>query len=93
MMGARGIAVQMARAIAVSLIVAGAVSGTSAARAAAANCAAWTGVQPPDPGGAADQNVLLGVTVLSPCDAWAVGYFLTSGGAFQTLIVHWDGAS
>lgn len=93
MMGARGIAVQMARAIAVSLIVAGAVSGTSPARAAAATCAAWTGVQPPDPGGTADQNVLLGVTVLSPCDAWAVGYFLTSGGAFRTLIVHWDGAS
>src|SRR6266480_7050918 len=33
---------------------------------------------------------LAGVTVLSPCDAWAVGSF-RSGGEDQTLILRWNG--
>jgi hypothetical protein len=35
---------------------------------------------------------LRGVTVVSTCDAWAVGYAL-NGGVDQTLIEHWNGAS
>jgi hypothetical protein len=33
------------------------------------------------------------VTVLSPCDAWAVGFDQDTGGLDQTLIEHWDGAA
>ena len=34
-----------------------------------------------------------GVTVLSPCDAWAVGFDQNVGGLYQTLIEHWDGTA
>ena len=58
--------------------------------AAAVPCVAWTGSgQPPDPGGAASNNFLSGVAVLSPCNAWAVG----GDDPGQTLIAHWDGES
>src|SRR5262249_46482026 len=40
------------------------------------------------------ENDLSSVSVLSPCDAWAVGFDLNlGGGAFQTLIEHWNGSS
>jgi hypothetical protein len=45
-------------------------------------------VQPPSPGPGG--NILLGVAVLSACDAWAVGSD-ASGGVRQTLTEHWDG--
>ena len=91
-MGVWGFARRMVRAVAAPLIVASALSGVSPAAAAAPACEAWTGVQPPDPGGTGNENVLAGVAVVSPCDTWAVGFFLTPG-VFQTLIVHWNGAS
>jgi hypothetical protein len=85
-------------AVAASLITAAAIAGVTTAGAPAAAipaagvapCVAWTGgEQPPDPGGDSGNNDLWGVAVLSPCNAWAVGYYLSG----QTQIMHWDGAS
>ena len=82
-----------ASSIAVWAVAVAATAGAPAmafAAAGVAPCAAWTGGdQPPDPGGTGRNNVLSGVAVLSPCNAWAVGSFDPE----QTLIVHWDGAS
>ena len=76
-------------ALVIPLAAAGLLAGlVPAAAASAASCQAWTGVQPPNPG-TADAN-LAGVTVLSPCNAWAVGF---AGGTAQTLIEHWNGSS
>jgi hypothetical protein len=72
------------------LVMAGVFAGTGPAAASAASCQAWTGAQPPSPGTL--ENVLDSVAVLSPCDVWAAGYDL-SGGAYQTLIEHWNGFS
>jgi len=71
-------------------IVAVAPLGVAPAGASAAACAAWTGVQPPNPG--TSFNELTGVAVLSPCNAWAVGDY-NNGSGTQTLIVHWNGSS
>ena len=49
---------------------------------------AWGGPPPPSPGTA--DNQFSGVTVLSPCDAWAVGFDQNIGGLDQTLIENWD---
>jgi hypothetical protein len=70
--------------------LAGLGAGTAAV-AAAAGCQAWTGTQPPSPG--SSSNLLQGVTVLSPCDAWAVGSAIGAGGVSQTLIEHWNGTA
>jgi hypothetical protein len=69
------------------------LAGTGAASpsaAAAAGCQGWTGLQPPSPGTQFSQ--LEAVTVLSACNAWAVGEY-TSSGPYQTLAEHWNGAS
>jgi hypothetical protein len=71
------------------LVITGVLCGPGAA-AFASSCQAWTGVQPSSPGTL--ENNLSSVTVLSPCNAWAVGFDLSSG-AFQTLIEHWNGSS
>src|SRR6266568_2808374 len=72
------------------LVMAGVFAGTGSAAASAASCQAWTGAQPPSPG--TREDFLSGVAVLSPCDVWAAGFDL-SGGAYQTLIEHWNGFS
>src|SRR5579859_7179032 len=79
----------MRRIFAAALVLAGTVPGVVPAAASAATCPSWSGPQPPSPG---DSNQLTGVTVLSPCDAWAVGYYFSSGSQ-QTLIEHWNGAA
>jgi hypothetical protein len=69
----------LAPALAIPLLLAGTAAGIGPARASAAACAAssgaqvWGGQPPPSPG-TADNN-FYGVTVLSPCNAWAVGYY------------------
>jgi hypothetical protein len=73
-------------------IVAVAPFGIAPPGASASTCAAWTGVQPPNPD--PSFNELNGVAVLSSCNAWAVGSYhagMGTGGA-QTLILHWNGA-
>ena len=77
-------------ALAAPLMLAGALAGPWQATASAAVCQGWTYGQPPSPGTA--DNELNGVTVLSACDAWAVGTTRSSG-VCQTLIEHWDGSS
>ena len=86
----RGPARRLAWALTIPLL-AGAATGTEPPAASASDCQAWTGIQPPSPG--ADSNGLNGVTVLSPCDAWAVGSYEDSPDMGQTLIEHWDGAA
>ena len=86
----RGPARRLAWALTIPLL-AGAAPGTEPPAAPAADCQAWTGLQPPSPG--ADSNGLNGVTVLSPCDAWAVGSYEDTADMAQTLIEHWDGAA
>src|SRR5258706_12516754 len=76
-------------ALAAPLLMAGLLIGSWPAAASASGCESWTGVQPLSPG--TTFNALEGVTVLSPCDAWAVGAEF-SGTAEATLIEHWNGS-
>lgn len=80
-----------AGALAVPLLLGGLLAGLTPvpAGAAPAGCLSLTGSQPPSPG---IDGELRGVTVLSACDAWAVGDF-TADDVQETLIEHWNGAS
>jgi hypothetical protein len=81
---------RLARALAASLMLAGAVTAIAPAAASAATCQSWSGLQPPSPG--TDSNQLNAIAVLSPCNAWAVGSF-DNGSGDQTLAEHWNGAT
>jgi hypothetical protein len=93
MMQARWTAGRTARALAATLVVAAAVTGLGAAGAAGAaaaptaGCRSLTGAQPLNPD---TSNQLSGVAVLSPCNVWAVGSYV-SGGIGRTLVEHWNG--
>lgn len=54
------------------------------------NGSAWRRVRSPNPGHMRE-NVLSGVSVVSPTDVWAVGYHTTATER-QALILHWDGS-
>jgi hypothetical protein len=72
--------------------MAGVLGGTGFAPASASACQSWTGgAQPPSPG--TTFNALQGVSVISACDAWAVGFEFSGSGTEQTLIEHWDGSA
>ena len=77
-------------ALGTPLLMAGLLISLGSAAASASGCQSWTGVLPPSPG--ASFNKLDGVTVLSPCDTWAVG-FDSNGTTNQSLIEHWNGSS
>ncbi|MGH3394840.1 MAG: hypothetical protein ACRDPO_09140, partial [Streptosporangiaceae bacterium] len=54
----------------------------------------WSRVPSPNPGGSTNNglNVLSGVAVASPRDAWAVGYFERGNGDDpRAMILHWNG--
>ena len=95
----RGRARHLAPALTITLLLAGTAAGVRPAPASAAvptaacsalsGPSAWGGPTPPSPG--TEDNGFNGVTVLSPCDAWAVGFYQNTGGLDQTLIEHWDG--
>lgn len=53
----------------------------------------WEQVSSPDPGGAAHDNFLSAVAVTSARNAWAVGKYVNSHDAIQTLIEHWNGTT
>jgi hypothetical protein len=53
----------------------------------------WTKVASPSPGGGSGLTVLNNVTAISPTDAWAVGWFSTTTGQEQPLVLHWNGTS
>jgi hypothetical protein len=52
---------------------------------------AWKQVPSPNSGTASDANVLSGVAVTSPSDAWAVGSYASGRG--RTLTLHWNGTA
>ena len=54
------------------------------------NGRAWTRVAAPAPAGQTDIQ-LNGVAATSSSNAWAVGFFDTSGGLARTVIEHWNG--
>src|ERR1051325_3364441 len=60
------------------------------AGASASACVALTGVQPPNPGGPSNENMLGGVAVVPSCNAWAVGSYFNRR---KTLIEHWNGTA
>src|SRR5438876_2796171 len=66
-------------------MVAGALVGAVPGAAAASPAGHWTRVATPNP--SSGDNGLLGVAVVSPHLAWAVG-----GSAAGSLIMRWDGA-
>jgi hypothetical protein len=55
------------------------------------NGTTWRRVPSPSPG--ATESQLLGVAATSASNAWAVGYFVDSHSALQTLIEHWNGTA
>ncbi len=57
----------------VALFVAGLLVALGSSQAASAACLQWTGAPPPSPG--TGDNSLNSVSVLGPCNAWAVGSF------------------
>ena len=72
--------------------LAGGMTAVGPAAAMASTCQSWVAAQPPSPG--SSSNHLNGVTVISPCDAWAVGSYTSSGSSReQNLVEHWNGAS
>ena len=71
---------------AAALLVPGLAAGTPAVAAPRA-CAGWTVVSSPSRGSA----TLSAVAATSARDAWAVGSYST-GGAYKTLIEHWNGS-
>ena len=77
-------------ALAAPLVMAGALASSGPAAASASACQSWTGAPPPSP--STTFNFLQGVSVISACDAWAVGFDM-SGSTDQTLIEHWDGSA
>ena len=90
------LAARFAKALAAPLALAAALIGVppaGALAASAATCLPGPGVQPVSPG--TDVNKLQGVTVLSACDAWAVGFTSdeSTSSTDRTLIEHWDGSS
>jgi hypothetical protein len=61
------------------------------------NGTAWSQGASPNPDGttsASDGNQLYAVDVVSPTDAWAVGYYLNgTSGSTYTLVAHWNGTT
>ena len=72
------------------VMLAGALTVIATSPAAASTCVSSAGTQPANP--SSTVNVLTGVSVLSQCDSWAVGYYL-NGTSYQTLIEHWNGSN
>ena len=77
-------------ALAAPLLVGGIteLAPASAAAASAAPCVSLTGGTPFVP--STTDNTFTGVTEISPCDVWAVGFDL-SRGADETMTEHWNG--
>jgi len=85
---------QIARRIGISaaLIAAAGLAGISPGSAfaatSAATCANWTGTAPVNP--TSELDVFDAVATPSPCSAWAVGNYKSSG-VYKTLVEHWNG--
>jgi hypothetical protein len=80
------------RSCAALLILAALAVAPGVAVASVPSCNVWTGVPAPNPGAAV--NSLSGVTALSPCNVWAVGYYQdVQDGMSLMLAEHWNGSS
>lgn len=80
------------RACAALLIPAALAAVPGVASASVASCNVWTGAPAPNQGAVA--NSLNGVTALSPCNVWAVGFYQDAvNGARLSLAEHWNGTS
>jgi len=89
---ARWRARHIAAACAALLIPAALAIAPGVADASVARCDIWTGVPAPNPGAAA--NALGGVSSLSPCNVWAVGYYQDNlAGERLSLAEFWNGSS
>jgi hypothetical protein len=75
-------------ALAAPLLVGGITELAPASAATAAPCVSLTGGTPFVP--STTDNTFTGVTEISPCDVWAVGFDL-SRGADETMTEHWNG--
>jgi hypothetical protein len=77
--------------VALALALVFAVLTPAEAQSSRAGSGTWAVV--PSPNVSSGENTLLGVTALSPRDAWAVGSFAdaASGQPPHTLTQHWDG--
>ncbi len=84
-LSARAITVAVSAALVVPAVAAVAVSPSAVAGPRA--CAGWRVVSSPSRGSA----TLSAVAATSATDVWAVGSY-DAGGAFKTLIEHWNGA-
>jgi hypothetical protein len=82
------LAIRCPRVLLVPVMLAGLLTCLGTATASAATCVTWSGTPAVSP--RASGNFLAATTVLSPCDAWAVGW-AANGGVNQTLTEHWDG--
>ena len=79
-------------ALAASALALALVNSAEAQAAPAEHRTAWPVVASPNVG--SGENSLLGVTAVSPTNAWAVGWFHDdSSDGTKTLIQHWDGAA
>ena len=79
-------------ALAASALTLALVDSPEAQAAPAEHRTAWPVVASPNVG--SDENSLLGVTAVSPTNAWAVGWFHDgTSGVSKTLIQHWDRAA
>jgi hypothetical protein len=85
--GRRRLAPLLAGPMVLAALLAGMAPATAAS---AAPCVSLTTTQPPSPG--TEDSELRSVTVLSACNAWAVGSIVQNG-PDKALIEHWDGAS
>lgn len=78
--------------LAAPVLAVGFLTGVGPGSVGASTCSAWTGgPQPADVSGETI-NTLTGVAVISPCNAWAVGWASGSKG-YLTLIYHWNGTA
>ena len=76
--------------LAVPLMLPGVATGIGPPATSVAAGGSWTAVEPRSPG--TTNNDLLGVAVLSPRNAWAVGTYADEAGG-QTLIERWNGTA
>src|SRR5215470_14666291 len=83
------LAIRCVRALLVPVMLAWLLTGLETSSASAATCVSCSGT-PADNSGVPD-NVLTATSVLSPCDAWAVGAY-SDGAGDRTLILHWNGS-
>src|SRR5437764_14283586 len=81
---------RLAAGLAAPVVLAGGLAGLAPAAASAAACVSITGAPPVAP--SSMDNTFTGVTEISPCNTWAVGFDSVSN-ADQPLTENWDGSA